>query len=87
MLAVAVDLHHPLVAAVAGEDETGLYGAADSKIEGGSDYMGACLRRRLGGRVSRSVVDHDKVPVGQRSVDLFDHLADRTGLVVGRDHD
>ncbi len=88
VLAVAVDLHRNVVAALEGEPVAGLDGAADPEVEREPEDVGAAVGRHSRGTVGRAVVDHHDVEARIEVSDLADHAADRLLLVQrGNDRD
>ena len=84
VLAVAVDLHGGVVAALERVDVAGLHGAADAEVERVAEHLRARRGRARSGVVGRAVVDHEHVELGRALAQLAHDVADRVGLVVGR---
>ncbi len=73
VLAVAVDAHGEVVAALEGEAEAGLDGAADAEVEREPEHVRALGGRDVGGAVGRAVVDDDDVEARVEGAQLVDH--------------
>ena len=85
VLAVAVDLHRDVVAALGGVHVARLHGAADAEVVGVTEHLGAGRAGAVGGVVGGAVVDDDDVEVRCVLPQLRDDPGDRGGLVVRRD--
>jgi len=84
VLAVAVELDGEVVAALAGELEPGLDGAADAEVEGVGDDMGAETFGDGGRFVRRAVVHHQQVAA--KTPEVLEHRVNVLSLVIRWDY-
>ena len=85
VLAVTVDLGHPLVAVVVGKDEARLHRTADAEVERQPDDLGAGLLGEHRSRVGRPVIDNEDVELRRLPVKGGHHVGDGGRFVVGGD--
>ena len=85
VLAVAVDLHHQLVAALVREHEACLHRAADAEVERRAHDARAGRAGELRRIIGRAVVDDEHVELAGELAQGRHDGADRGGFVVRRD--